>query len=178
MATLPNPRTWTVGELLTASKLNLDLRDGLNFLLSPPLAILRKNASQSTSNGVHAAITFEVEDIDRDGGHSTSVNTSRYTSQTAGYYHLAGEITFAANATGWRDIMFQKNGSSTTRQSRNGTPAIPGGTADSALNLTGYMFLGVSDYVEILAYQTSGGALNVLVSNQDSRFEICWKSKA
>ncbi|MGW0805942.1 hypothetical protein [Nonomuraea sp. NPDC002799] len=177
MATVPVPRTWTVAELLTAAKMNTDVRDGLNFLLSPPLAILRKNASQAATNSAHTIVTWEVEDIDRDGGHSTVTNTSRYTSQTAGYYQLSGEITFAANGSGWRDIMFQKNGTTSTRQSRNGTPAIPSGTADSALNLTGTMFLGVGDYAEILAYQTSGGALNMNVSNQDCRFEARWVSK-
>lgn len=177
MATLPNPRTWTVAELLTAAKMNLDVRDGLNFLLSPPLAILRKTASQAIPNGTHTAITFDTEDLDRDGGHSTVTNTSRYTSATAGYYQISGNVTFAANGTGWRDIMFQKNNSSTTRQSRNGTPAIPSGTADSALNLSGTLFLAVSDYVEIMAYQTSGGSLNAIASNQDCRMEARWISK-
>lgn len=177
MATVPNPRTWTVAELLTAAKMNTDVRDGLNFLLSPPLAILRKTTSQGVSNGTHTAITFDAEDFDRDGGHSNVTNPSRYTCQTAGYYDLSGNITFAANGTGWRDIMFQKNGSSSTRQSRNGCPAIPGGTAESALNLAGTMFLSVSDYVEIVAYQTSGGTLNAVASNQDSRFEVRWASK-
>lgn len=177
MATLPNPRTWTVAELLTASKLNLDLRDGLNFLLSPPLALLRKTTSQATSSGIHTPVTFDAEDLDRDGGHSNVTNPSRYTSQTAGYYQLSGNVSFAANGTGWRDIMFQKNGTSTTRQSRNGTPAIPSGTAESALNLSGTMFLAVGDYVEIMAYQTSAGTLNVIASNADSRMEARWASK-
>ncbi|MFD9943191.1 hypothetical protein ACFWYW_14640 [Nonomuraea sp. NPDC059023] len=176
MATVPTPRTWTIGEVLSAAKMNAELRDALAFLLAPPMAILRKTANQLLPNGIHQTLTYETEDLDRDGGHSTTTNNTRYVAQTAGWHSLGAAAVFAANGSGWRDVMFQKNATSATRQNRAVVAAIPGGAAQVAVAISGHMYLNVSDFVEVAVYQNSGGGLNVLPSDQDSRFEIRWVS--
>ena len=84
MATIPNPRTWGATEAVTAAKLNTDVRDGYNFLLATPRAVMRKTANQSIPNATLTAVTWDLEDVDTDGGHSNVTNNSRYTAQTAG----------------------------------------------------------------------------------------------
>lgn len=174
MATVPTPRTWAVGELLTAAKLNTDLRDGLNILLSPPLAILRSTTLQNMTNGADTPLNWPIEDLDTDGGHSTVTNTSRYTAQTAGYYLLTANFTFAANSSGTRRGSFRKNG--TTMFSR--VRIVPNAGNFIGFSHTARVFLAVSDYVEAIGWQDSGGTLTTdNESFTDPRWEIQWTSK-
>lgn len=168
MATVPAPRTWTVGELLTASKLNTDLRDGLNFLLTPPLTILTRSVSQSFANNAIDPVTWPVEVVDRDGGHSTSSNTSRYTAATAGYYTLHAFIEWdVTSTTGFRRIMFRTNGATFTHQdSRSSPPTRP------IPHLSGIVFLAVNDYVEVTGDQSGGTTIGVF----QGRWDILWTS--
>lgn len=169
MATVPVPRTWTVGELLTAAKLNVDVRDGLNFLLAPPLATLTKNASQSYATAAYTGITWPTELVDRDGGHSTSTNTNRYTAATAGYYSMYCFANWSLeSASGYRRLGFRVNG--TTIGHQEGRPA----TASIAMShLSGLAFMSVGDYVEVMADQNSGVTLTIVNSSQ---WDIIWSS--
>lgn len=178
MAILPNPRTWTVSEQVTAAKLNADIRDPFNFYKAPPLARLRKSASQSVPNNVATPVTWEVEVIDRDSGHSNLTNTSRYVCQTTGWYHLRAGILWAnnANGAGWQDLYFRKNG--TTIQNRSAWVSHEG-FFDSPHITEGYMQLVNTDYVEVVAIiQNSPGAINILADSGGAAiytsWEICW----
>lgn len=168
MATVPSPRTWTVGELLTAAKLNTDLRDGLNFLLAPPLAVMTKT-SQSLTSGSYTALLWPTELIDRDAGHSTSSNTSRYTAQTAGYYAMTVYAEFSIeNATGFRRLGFRPNGGTVTHQATQ-----PGSVSSLQANLAGMMFLAVGDYIEVMADHNSGVTMS---AGLQGRWDVAWRS--
>lgn len=178
MATVPSPRTWAVGELLTAAKLNTDLRDGLSFLLGPPLAVLVKNATQSVSSTTFTPLTWEVEQIDRDGGHSTVTNTSRYTCLTAGWYHLHASIR-------WDSINF--NGETRLgRFRKNGTTELPGSSqavrsspnfALTTQIVSSYVQLAVNDYVEVgVKTDTTLLILYQYDSAVDTHFAVRWIS--
>jgi hypothetical protein len=166
VATVPAPRTWTVGELLTASKLNTDLRNGLNFLLAPPLAVLDKIASQGIPTGANTAITFTSESIDRDGGHDNATNPSRYTAQTAGWYSITLDGQWANATTGVRRSFPQRNGSVTLT-----SYTLPPGGA--YMNYTRVEFMSVGDYMEMMAFQDSGGTVNF---GSNSRLSYLWLS--
>lgn len=169
MATVPAPRTWTVGELLTASKLNADLRDGLSFLLAPPLAILTRTALQAVGSGSLIALPWDTEVVDRDGGHSTSTNISRYTAQTAGYYSAHHWHEWPVpNTTGYRRVMFRTNGSTLTHQDSRTSP-----TSVAMSHLSGLIFLAVNDYVEVTLDQNSGSSVNI---GSNARLDIVWAS--
>lgn len=157
MATVPSPRTWAVGELLTAAKLNTDLRDGLNFLLTPPRALLHKSANQSISDSVWTAVTWNSEQYDSDGGHSDSTNNSRYTAQTAGWFEFYAEIMFGNASGGDRGARFLKNGAGNPF----GEHVIGSATTTAGAGIHGWALLSVGDYVETFAYQNSGGSLIV-----------------
>lgn len=132
------------------------------FLLAPPIAELRQTVVQSIPNNSATAVLFDTEDVDSAGGHSTSVNTSRYTAVYAGWYEIGGAVVITGNATGTRAGQVNVNGAAVNGMNTYalGSVSIPA----SLVMRTRKLFLNVGDYVEMLAYQTSGGALNTDVT--------------
>ncbi|MEV6987493.1 hypothetical protein AB0M95_40415 [Sphaerisporangium sp. NPDC051017] len=173
MATVPAPRTWVVGEVVTAARLNADIRDALNFLLAPPLFILGHSVAQPTPNNANYNLLFDTEMVDRDNGHSTVSNTSRYTSQTAGYYALSTNVVWVTNGTGLRQAFFLVNGTTAA-----GWTSIQAGASGSmGISLSRRPYLAVGDFVEVQTFQTSGAALNTQTANGGISFEGQWSSK-
>lgn len=174
MATAPSPRTWVVGETVTAAKMN-ELRDALNFMLSPPLFQLTHASNQTVATSTNASLACDTELVDRDNGHSTVTNNSRYTSQTAGYYLLTATCPWVANATGKRELTLLYNGG-TTETHGSSVPGVAGGYV--APTTTGRLYLAVNDYVEARVWQNSGGNLDTSqASDGGIRFEGHWISK-
>jgi hypothetical protein len=123
-----------------------------------PSARARKTVSQSISNATYTAVTYaESEDYDTDGIHDLSTNPSRFTAKTPGIYSVIGNVSWASNSTGRRQLVIYKNGSgvgiSEQRSATNG--------AWDGQFITGEVQLAAGDYVEIWAWQDSGGALNI-----------------
>lgn len=118
--------------------------------------------TQSVPNATATALTLGSESsrgFDTVGMHSVSSNTSRFTIQTPGYYSGSGAAFFLANATGVRQLYWRLNGS---------TPLAPiaqqfgSGTTDLYFDAPLLpIFLAAGDYLELVAYQNSGGALDV-----------------
>jgi len=124
--------------------------------------MLFNNGTQSISSGAFTALTFNAEDFDDGGLHSTVSNTSRITIPTnmAGIYLVGGGTSCAAHATGVRQMRIRKNG---------GTDTF-GGDARAGFSVSGIgpivtmqtlMSLAAADYIELEVFQDSGGALNV-----------------
>jgi hypothetical protein len=122
--------------------------------------VTRRTSNQSIPNTTETAVSFTSEDFDSDAYHDNSTNPSRITIPSAlgGTYWVYAGIKFDGNATGVRYIGIQKNGSGTNlaRVDQDGT------TQDQSLFVGQTMQLSASDYLEIYAYQSSGGALNIL----------------
>jgi hypothetical protein len=165
VATVPTPPDFTDGAS-SSSQLN-QLRDAIKFLQRPPNAQLRQAVVQAVTTAVWTAITFDAEDIDDDtegtGGHSTSSNTSRYTARYPGRYDLGGGMAWASNNTGVRGTYWSvngvaQNGSQTLEATINGLDACY-----SARSIE--VYLAVGDYLELFAYQSSGGNLNTGITS-------------
>ncbi len=179
MATVPSPRTWAVGELLTAAKLNTDLRNGLNFLLAPPLAILTVPSTTSLPNNATTALTWTNEIIDRDNGHNNATNNTRYTVQTAGYYSLYSTVAYDAGTNNRRLLYLRKNGNTDLQL------AVFDQTAATASDYPVYctqevatkVLLNVGEYVEVAIFQNHGSAINLTFGVAGCpRFEVQWIS--
>jgi hypothetical protein len=169
---VPVPRTWTTGEVVTAAFLN-GVRDALNFILTPPLFVGRQTVVQTAANLAWTGVTWDVEDTDTAGGHSTVTNTSRYTGQYPGWYSIESNIDWAANAAGFRSIAWRTNGGTTFGKTQ--IPTISG--VDCAEGTAGTVFLnGSTDYVETIIFQNSGGNLNTSRTDGDPRTQVCWLS--
>lgn len=110
----------------------------------------------ATTTAVPLAATSEW---DTNGFHSTSTNNARITIPTgfAGKYHVHGVYSLAGSATGRRMARVQKNGGGTAVARGDFTP----GTNANVLtvNAAGDVTLADGDYLELYAYQDSGGSL-------------------
>ena len=62
MTTIPTPRTWAVADQITAARMNLELRDALNFLLTD-IAVSVTNSSTITlgTSGTAVLLTWDSE---------------------------------------------------------------------------------------------------------------------
>lgn len=157
MATVPSQSTVAVNQPITAALWNDDVRDAINFLLSPPQCRAYANTGTSLPNATFTAVALDGEDGDSDAMHSTSTNNSRVTAVTAGLYLLHGQVGHdAVNTTGYRTMAIRLNGSAVIAYSDRAVPA--GATIPSFTGTSCLYQLSAGDYVELIAYQSSGGS--------------------
>lgn len=175
MATVPVVPDFVAGEKVTSAKMR-QIRDVLNWTMtSSPLFDAVQTVSQTLTDSTWAPITFSAEVIDRDSGHSTTANTSRYTAKTPGWYLVSG-IAAAAITAGNIFAVIAKNGA---RQpgATNAPGSSPVGAA--ACVAEAYVYLnGTTDYVELHAAVVGGGATvsTPILADYCSRFHAEWKS--
>ncbi len=93
---------------------------------------------------------------------STNIGRFTNTSGTTKVYTISSVVSFAANATGVRAITLCLNGT-TTASGRYAETLIPAvSAADSTvITISTNIVLAANDFIEVYAYQTSGGALNI-----------------
>lgn len=118
----------------------------------------QNSGAVSVADSTWTALALNVEQWDIGGMHSTVTNTSRVTVPTGqgGHYSFVGQAGFAANATGMRKLAIARNGT------RIWSVSLPGTATDVlVMNIKFEFPLSAGDYVELHAYQSSGGALNV-----------------
>jgi hypothetical protein len=116
------------------------------------------SAAISVPNTTFTALTFDTEQVDTDAYHSTSSNTSRITipAGKTGTFLIIGAVTWNANATGDRYLSLRLNGNAIGSQLHMGTAAGKNfGIFETIYSLT------AGDYIELFAYQASGGSLDV-----------------
>lgn len=123
----------------------------------------------SVADSTYVSVTFDTEQYDTDGYHSTATNTSRMTipAGKAGYYLLTGRMRWDANTTGSRYIIFSKNG---TNYDSTGSAIYASMYQIHSIVL----YLAVGDYVELQGYQDSGGTRTLNVNQDQSRFTISY----
>jgi hypothetical protein len=119
------------------------------------------NAVQSLANNTATAVTFNTELYDTDSIHDTSSNTSHFTVPTGkgGKWRFSVNIAFAANGSGWRGIYLQKNGTTKIIGSAMRHTPTSGAATSCVTSVT--VDLVATDYIEVFAIQTSGGALDI-----------------
>lgn len=159
MATVPTTTTWATAKKISAALLNLISTGIAWFLSDKPLCQVRQSTAQTGwSSGAATAVTFTTEDIDRDGQHSNSTNTSRINiGNTLGWYRVAGVYVSAGNtATVQVRVYLAKNGTlvpgsmaGTNPASASGALAVP--TPSMLIEAT-----DAADYVELMGVQFAG----------------------
>lgn len=162
MAAVPTIPTFTSSTVVPSSNLAA-LAAALTFAQNPPACALRQSAATTLTTAVWAAVNFDLSDEDNVNGHSTTVNNTRYTAQYAGWYMCSGGALFAANVTGTRQVRWAVNGT----PYNGGLPVSVQQAVSTAASGTGVpaqtqrLFLNVGDFVELQAFQNSGGNLTV-----------------
>jgi hypothetical protein len=176
---VPTSYTATTGNFLTAALWNAQVRDPVSFLLDPPRfsGLYTKGPTDPAVNSGTGfnAFPLDTEIYDTEGGHSPTVNPTRYTAVYAGLYELAYSFSWGGNATGSRAVCVRVNGATIT---------APGNTIQAAAaNSNSWVdngvcrtFLNVGDYVELMSWQNSGSGLNP--SSTNCGLTVTWVAKS
>lgn len=171
-------QSWTDGSgggtPVSAARLGV-LEEGVFDVSYAPAVRVFHNAAQSIANNAFAALNFNSERFDQAGNaastmHDTVTNNTRLTCRYAGVYQITGNCGFAASATGQRAIRIRLNGTTyISSDSRVNAGAVLIDTTTTTLYP-----LAVNDYVELMVFQDSGGALNTnLNANYSPEFMMC-----
>jgi len=168
------PRTWVTAEVPPASTFNTHVRDNLAWLgTDKPSCRVFHSANVSIADATLTAQTFDSERFDVAGMHSTSVNPTRLTvpAGAAGLWLIGGNLAFAGAANGERIARIRLNGATEIA-----SQGIIGGAANSPnLEVTTLYRLSAADYVELIAFQSSGGAINSTANaNRSPEFWAVW----
>jgi hypothetical protein len=162
---LTNERVLTAGKALTVTDGGAGSTATLD--LNAIGARVYNDTSISVADSTNTAITYNTEVYDTDTIHDLGANTNRLTCKTAGYYIIAGSFIYAANATGNRRAFIYLNNTTLLCDDFDDDPKA----ADPCrLSLVTIYQLAVNDYVEILTWQSSGGALNITESGHTPGF--------
>jgi len=155
------PTLFVAGHLVTAAELNPLFSGNMNFLnAAKHCKVYRATSAQSTTSSTVTPISFNGESADPWGMHDNSVNPTRLTcpADLAGVWRFTGQVQFASNATGIRELQLTLNGVLgifAIRYYGAATGSV------SIWSIVGMTQLAAGDYVELSVRQTSGGALNV-----------------
>lgn len=146
ITTIADKRTWVV---VVGAEASPTVSEG---------ARVYNSANISISNNAWTSLTFNTERFDDNSFHSTVSNTSRLTAPGAGLYLIWGNVEWAVNATGNRNMRLLLNGTTVIAQ------VSEAATGEYRYQVSTIYSLSASDYIELQVLQTSGGALNAVVS--------------
>jgi hypothetical protein len=127
----------------------------------------------STSINTVATLTFNSENYDTDGYHSTSSNTSRMTIPTgkSGYYRVTVTASWATGSAGSRRLVFFEANGNTALGAFEST--VSSGTYPK-ISGTRTVYLNAGDYVEMRVFQDIG-TVNIINSQYaETSFEIVY----
>lgn len=167
MATVPSPRTWAVGDVVSAARLNTEISTAINYLLNPPACDVYCTAGTSIPDGAtFTQVLYDTEESDTDNMHSTASNTGRITFNTPGRY----EIMIYSSLPGATYTVFSVNPRINSGGSATGGTSIrtfpfgtPGGSPYENI-ITLQRVFAAADYMEVFVAQTSGGARALISS--------------
>lgn len=158
------PRSWSTDTAsanghLNASALNQDIRDNLISLrgLNDYSAKVLLSNDLSINSATETAVTWETSAWNIGSMWSSGVTPTRITVAVTGFYELCGTINFLSDSTGSRRVSYRVNG--TTTHCLSNRPATDNGP--TYVDYYDVVSLTAGDYVEILVFQDSGGALKV-----------------
>ena len=177
---VPSQGTVAVGDKITASLWNDDVRDAVNFLISPPRVKVYKTANQSIADNAYACLTWNAEAFDSDTMHDNTTSNSRITFTTAGTYQITLNCLWANNSTGIRNHTIEKNGSTSIN---SGTKILepfafnPGNATHNGVSVSLMHSFAAGDWIQVFVLQNSGGALNLSGTTEaHSSFSARWIS--
>lgn len=168
MGTFPTAPSFVAGESTGVAAKLTSLKTVMDFLSNPPRCYAYCSAATSIATATDTVVPLagEVFDIVQSGDpgmHDTATLNSRVVARTAGKYEVTGQIEYATNATGSRVAIVRLNAAGTT----GGTTlyqTVQGAVSGNFSSVPVVAFevaLGVGDYIELFAYQTSGSSVSV-----------------
>jgi hypothetical protein len=176
---VPAEITWLSAQLVDEGDLNEQLRDAINFLLSPPRCSLYKSADGSLNDLAWGVIGFDTELYDPYTPAAHSGTSSRLTAAETGLYTIFAKIRFGGITSGAMDLDVRKNAAGVqtggTRLQVDTVGATTGG--DEFPSLTFDDQLNAGDYIEMFGRQSSGAAKAVVSGVGNTTFQFRWTAK-
>lgn len=139
--------------------LDVDIAALIRASTQRPVVRLVQAVAQSIPNTTDTALSFTTEDIDTHGFHDTSTNNSRITPNVAGIYYIQGTVFYVANTS--KTIVSANIFKNAGVQAPRGRH-LPVAATNGGVSVVTSMLLtanGTTDYFELAANQTSGGAI-------------------
>lgn len=127
--------------------------------------VYRGASSQTISDATHTVVTFDTEERDDNGYADLGTNNDRLTVPETGWYAIQGTVSFAYNASRVRSIYIRVNGATGERhfqQTLQATSTVNG--LNTVLSTAGVLYLTAGDYIQLCAFQDTGGSLELIVS--------------
>jgi len=122
--------------------------------------------AQSFPNSTYTKVQINVETFDTNSNYDPTTNY-RFTPTVAGYYQINGNVSFVGAAAGYARVAIYKNGGDWIQGSGIPNNTQIGGQATVSSVIS---FNGTTDYVELYAWQNSGGALTLQTSVSNNTF--------
>lgn len=133
----------------------------------PSGRLVQTVAQTGIASATVTPLTFTTEDLDSHNFHSTSVNTSRVTPTTPGWYNVKGSVAFVG-ATDYtvNEAFIRQNGSVGVPPAGRFTPSASAQTL--VLGCTAKVFCnGSTDYFEVCLRATkAAGTIGTVISAQ------------
>lgn len=143
----------TVGAASITNAMILDRRSWAAPRIPVVTAFLTANQSLTTATITAINLTADVDP-------QSLVGSNKITVPFAGYWEVSGQVRFAASASATaRYAAVRKNGATILTEAQNVPAAAVEITAPVAPRIVA---LAAGDYLELIGYQNSGGALNAL----------------
>ena len=163
----PVQRTWVALENPTADELNQNVRDAVNWLLSPPRAVVYQSNSQDFQDGANttqiAPLQLDTPTVDTDRIWTQDFPSRMYCN-TPGLYRVRVETHFnytATVGTYHTGIALNTNGHwpfTTNNKIAEDTRTGSGNSAlGTSLGIRATVQLNIGDYVEFFAAQAGTG---------------------
>lgn len=160
----------STGDVLTATNFNNVLTNVGNYRVPPMCRLF--NSATVTPYTTNTAITWNSESYDTDDMHSTSVNTSRITFQTAGVYLCTATIRTDATTITQGNLYARLNGGATII----GQNFILPTSGASLSQVSSFMYsFAAGDYIEWVSGYVGTGTGSI---NSTSHVEALWVGQA
>lgn len=136
------------------------LRDGSGRLESYIERVsVKLNASESISNDTNTEVPWDVENYDVGNFWSSGTATDLVVPRD-GFIVVSYFILFASNATGYREVILNKNIGFITDGGSNSVNAVDGD--DTRISATSHPIeVSANDVINVTVYQNSGGSLSI-----------------
>lgn len=138
----------------------VDVKADTGLILSfIPTVRANRTANQSVNDSTVTYVQLNAADsYDTDSMHDTSTNNTRIIFNTAGVYSIVAEAQFEGNVTNVRYLFIDLNGVPTRVATCINFPTT---AAPCLVQVSAQYKFAAGDYIEVGAFQDSGGALNV-----------------
>jgi hypothetical protein len=127
----------------------------------PGARVRHANTAVTVQDNATAVLSYDATDFNV-GAVFNSTQPTRMTAPVAGRYLITATVRWASNAVGRRALALELNGTAAQIARSNVSPFLQGGAAFNPEQTVETVYkLNAGDYVEVWAYQNSGGPLDL-----------------